>query len=138
MGNGLQQVVAEVFEARRKGLTYQAEFRIHQYPDADGELEMLYRRSAHELVLWVLPDWTAVVEARSLQRRQFKKKLYSTEVNLAAKMGIGQQHPAIADVGRGAVGLADAFDRSVTCLTIAADDEEVASGLASIWGEFAA
>jgi hypothetical protein len=136
---GIQQVVAAAFERRRKVINRRGPVRIRQYKGE--ELEVWYKNAKNgataEILLWVMPEWKAILEVRSLIRRQFGKKLFSRELDLAKLAGLKKQALELAAVGEMAQRLVATFESSMACLVVSKDEEEQVSRLTAEWQEFA-
>jgi hypothetical protein len=79
-GTPIQQFFAKAFSRKRKGYNYASDFEVKQHEDKGRELEIWYRYfRAWELVMWLMPDGTALIEARILQRKRFLKLLFKLE-----------------------------------------------------------
>lgn len=134
--------MAEAFTQRRKALSYGSrQFRITQYNDGGEELELLCTYDgggvSREIVVWLQPDWTMLLEVRSRKRKEFGKLLYQQRFDFRLLAEIGLKSVVIPELKDVVNRLVASFEESIPCLFSSDSEEAVQIRLASIWDRFA-
>lgn len=134
----LQKCIQDAFRARSKAISYSGgALTVRQCHDESSELEVWYRYevggAAYEVVLWVLHNWSALLEVRSRKRKEFGRLLFEAKADLSRIVSGQSGTTSLRVFSERILRLVDVFENIVDEVLVTTERDKLRSKLAAIW-----